>query len=271
MNRSAPAFRMAEQGNDRVLFYDFPGKENSRISVSLIARGRLADQFSAFPESIGKLLTKDSDEPVTISPFQVHGTAMIDALPLWSLPCRPSADAVYAGSPGAVATLRFADCFPVVALNRGSDETFVLMHSGFRGACRGIVPAVLDRLRKRRFLNERENLFAFVGPGVGQCCYDRRVDDPWTMEGMKRFPSFCWNREGENVTFDIGGTIVRQLVQAGIDSSNIALSKYCTSCSRDIFYSYRSGDAKKRNVLVGFLRPKGHKQTFWWENTYSGD
>jgi len=270
MNPGAPAFRMVEQGNDRVLFYDFPGKESSRISVSLIARGRLADQFSPFPESIGRLLTRRGAEPVAVSPFQVHGTAMIDALPVWSLPCRPGADAVYAGSPGVVATLRFADCFPVVVINRGSGGTFVLIHSGFRGACRGIAPAVLSRLQKRGLFNERENLFAFVGPGVGRCCYDRRINDPWTREGMKRFPSSCWNREGENVWFDIGGAIMFQLVQAGIDPSSIAISKYCTSCNRDLFYSYRGGDANRRNVLVGLLRPKGHKQTFWWENTYSG-
>ncbi len=196
-----------------------------------------------------------------VAPFQVHGTALLSARRLWEYPLRPWADGVVLGLRefshpfwNGYATLRFADCYPVVIAGTYPEPFAVLLHSGFRGTLSNIVAAAFGVLRRRGCDAESfHRAFAWVGPGVGACCYDRLDSDPLTARAVSTFPAHVCFQEPGRVRFDLREVLRAQLAHEGISNDRICISDACTCCDRDRCYSYRGGDEKKRMILIARL------------------
>lgn len=198
-----------------------------------------------------------------VTPSQVHGTALLESRPIWGLPNHPQADAVLLlpGSPPSF--LRFADCCPVAVAGRTPFPWLVLIHSGYQGTLKGIVPSVLEKL-SRRFGGEcLRSAWCWLGPCIGPCCYSRQKSDPTTIKGLRLFPRSC-REDGGLVYFDLHSAIRHQLEGLGIPSERIAAFSWCTACNPLTCYSYRGGEREDRMVLWGELLPlMPQKGSFW--------
>lgn len=180
-----------------------------------------------------------------IAPSQVHGKNIIHAASKYALPERPEADGILLTSCEVEASLRFADCAPVLIWG---NEWVLLLHSGYKGTVLNIVNAGVDEVRKTFGGNALENSGAWVGPCIGFDSYMRRISDEWTTKGMDAFHHNNYRENGEHVYFDLAGEIHEQLRICGINEKNITLSKIDTYVNPEC-YSYRRGDVKNRMLL----------------------
>ena len=64
-----------------------------------------------------------------------------------------------------------ADCVPVLVVDN-STQTVSAVHAGWRGTAKRIVAKTMEYLINMKIIPNPENIFAFIGPSAGTCCYE---------------------------------------------------------------------------------------------------
>ena len=189
-----------------------------------------------------------------ISPSQVHGTNIIHAadenFAEYVLPERPEADGILLTTTKASASLRFADCAPVMVWG---ERWAMILHSGYKGTVLNISGCGLGLVRELYGGEAVNNACAWIGPCIGRAHYCRDIADQWTEKGTANFHMENFEERKEKVYFDLAGEIHRQLLEAGLSEGNIALSGIDTFSSPEC-YSYRRGDFYKRMTIYVRLK-----------------
>ena len=185
-----------------------------------------------------------------VMPTQVHGKNILivddETLSGFSLPSRPEADGIFLTVPGVQASLRFADCAPVMLWGTEPDWVMIL-HSGYKGTVLGISREGLRFVGKIFGKEAQREAFAWIGPCIGRE-YFRKSCDEWTIKGTGVFHRENYDVEGGNVYFDLAGEIRSQLLDEGLSDERITLSGINT-LKDNRCYSYRRGDIHERMTL----------------------
>jgi len=229
----------------------------SGLDVRFFLRGSMLDtghgKAEASRAALSPLLGKSSR---LIAPKQVHGTTILETA-AENAAADVEADGILfdareAGKLGIEASLRFADCAPVVVapshewVERSGTPWVLMMHSGYKGTVLNIAGAGLEKARGRYGAQALDGAWAWVGPCVGGANYPRDREE-WTLRGLETFRETNVKSKGEKVFFDIAGELKLQLTDAGI--SRVFLSGIDTCERSDLCYSYRNGEREKRMFL----------------------
>lgn len=191
----------------------------------------------------GETVTLNDSIP-HVMPSQVHGKKILvvdsETLPEFSLPSRPEADGIFLTVRNVQASLRFADCAPVMLW---SNQWVMILHSGYKGTVLNI---------SREGLNLTDKNFSEINAWIGPCIgreYFRKIGDEWTTKGIESFHRENFDINGENVYFDLAGEIQSQLIDCGVDKKRIVLSGIDTLRDKRCC-SYRRGDVHERMTLA---------------------
>ena len=177
---------------------------------------------------------------------QIHGKNIIfvndENILEYSFPKRPEADGIILTAKNSQASLRFADCTPVLIFGK---DFAMLLHSGYKGTVLNIVSEGINLLGHEDVKNFR----AWIGPCIGRKDYCRNIEnDEWTLRGLKTFHEENYDKKGGKIYFDMSGEIKLQLIDSGLNYENIELSGINTF--EDLrCYSYRRGDKTERMTL----------------------
>jgi YfiH family protein len=166
---------------------------------------------------------------------QVHSAIV---LPAQAEGCAGEGDALIANTPGVIASVRTADCLPILLADTRT-LSVAAIHAGWRGSASRIAEATLERMRAA-FGTRPEDVSAAVGPGIGGCCYE--VGD----EVRVRF-----GLEGRGL-LDLADVNRRQLIEAGVDPARIELLPLCTFCNPELFHSWRR-DREKSSRMISYI------------------
>ncbi len=158
---------------------------------------------------------------------------------------------VYRGVDGLATSVRglplwltVADCYAVFV---EAGNWIGLLHCGWRGTAAGAV-GVLARLLALRSGTPTSGMRAWIGPGIGSCCY------PVGDDVAARFASEWITRRHGVAHLDLGGAIEMDLLAAGVVSGSLERSRLCTSCNPAILFSYRrDGPRSGRMAAVIWL------------------
>lgn len=182
---------------------------------------------------------------------QVHGARVhaLEAPPA----APPEGDALATRTPGLALVALGADC-PGVALLADDVPAVAVAHSGWRGAVADVAPAAADQLAA--WGARRERLRAWIGPGIGPCCFE--VGDEVAAAFEAAFgPLGALARPGPRGRphLDLAGIVLRRLVErAGLDPAHVARAPECTRCSPDRFFSRRGeGPACGHHGLAAWI------------------
>ena len=96
---------------------------------------------------------------------------------------------------------------------------------------------------------EPKDTIAVIGPAIGLCCYE--VSDDVRDKLLETVDDKSGLVNGKNV--DLKGINARQLQKIGV--IKIDICPYCTSCSNDLFYSYRKENGTKNRHYAMLLLP----------------
>ena len=164
---------------------------------------------------------------------------------------RQYVDGVVTDIPDALLTAFGGDC-PPVYLADPVRKAVGLVHAGRKGTLGRIAAVAIARMIVS-FGSEPDSMYAVIGPGVCQDCYemgDEIYDEfaaDWGAEAaeriLRRYPSGKYHldlREANRMT----------LLRAGIPEDHIAVSNICTCCNADTFYSYRAGRLENEGAVM---------------------
>jgi copper oxidase (laccase) domain-containing protein len=113
-----------------------------------------------------------------------------------------------------------------------------------------------------QFESEPSNLLAAIGPSIGPCCYQVGTE---TYEAFAQGPlggrrKGWFIRDGDRWRLDLWMANHDQLVAAGLRSAAIHLSRECTACSLDRYFSFRK-EGEQAGRLLAAIRPRAARRT----------
>lgn len=189
-----------------------------------------------------------------VSPSQVHGDSIIhihdDNAVKYALPERPEADGLLLTTTRTSASIRVADCAPVMIWG---EEWVMILHSGFKGTVLNITGKGLRLVRELYGDDEVKRACAWVGPCIGRDDYERNLNEEWSIKGMNEFHRENYYVTGGKIYFDLAGEIESQLIESGINENNITMTGINTYTNHEC-YSYRKGDLKERMTLYARIK-----------------
>ena len=126
-----------------------------------------------------------------------------------------------------------ADCVPVL-LYDPRKAIIAAVHAGWRGTVKHIAPKAV-KIMCDKFGSQPDDIRAAIGPSIGPCCFEFGED------AVIHFPeNILQKKQDGKYLVDLWSYNKLQLTEAGVRPENIDISKVCTACESDRFYSYRT-------------------------------
>lgn len=137
-----------------------------------------------------------------------------------------------------------ADCVPIL-MYADDIKAIAAIHAGWRGSAGAIVQKTAEKLKALGAAPK--NIYAAIGPCIGQCCYEVSED-----VAMKFDKKYYIPKENEKYMLDLAAVNFDLLLSCSIKKENISLSGICTKCNNDLFFSHR-GQNGKSGTLGGII------------------
>ncbi len=160
----------------------------------------------------------------------VHGTRMVEAT---GPGLQGEADGLWTRRPGLPLALTVADCLPLTLAAPGGPVA--LVHCGWRGLAAGIAREAVALLAAETGIRP-VSLWAWIGPGIGACCFAVGPDVAERFPGEFRRSSAPL---ADALHVDLAAFLRAELLAAGLLPDGVQLSGLCTSCEADLFFSHR--------------------------------
>lgn len=142
------------------------------------------------------------------------------------------ADAIATGDPGIAASVRIADCVPVL-LASGNGQIVAAVHAGWRGVVAEIVLRAIEAMAV-----PPQALRAAIGPSIGMDAFE--VGPEVLEEFATRMSDPPIRRRGDGKGHvDLRQAIKQQLLGVGVPSAQIDSTDICTAHDKHLFYSHR--------------------------------
>lgn len=128
-----------------------------------------------------------------------------------------------------------------------------IAHAGWRGTAARIAARTVETMHDA-FGTSPEDLIAAIGPSIGPCCYEvgtevvdavasafpDHADELLVEPDMASAGSFRASVNEDRKHFDLWRANELALCNAGIHEERVEISRLCTSCRTDLFYSHRA-------------------------------
>ncbi len=137
--------------------------------------------------------------------------------------------------------IQTADCQSVM-LYDPEIKVIANIHSGWRGSVGNIIARTVQAMTEH-FGCIPGNILAGIGPSLGPCCAEFIHYETEIPQEYRKY------KIGTN-HFDFWEISADQLCDAGILQHNIVLSRICSKCRTDLFFSYRGEKTTGRFASV---------------------
>lgn len=196
-----------------------------------------------------------------VSLRQIHSDLIhrVDRTPAQAL----SGDGMVTDTPGLLLAVQTADCLPIILVDPKRRAVGVF-HAGWRGTVKRIAEKGVGEMRKH-FKSDPWNLVAAIGPGVQACCYEVGEEVRTQFEAQFAYASSLFREVKESdpvrekypmlfltarapghgelpvkLFLDLVEANRRQLLDAGVLSTNIDTAAPCTACHQELLFSFRA-------------------------------
>ncbi|WP_242688515.1 peptidoglycan editing factor PgeF [Bacillus sp. Cs-700] len=158
-----------------------------------------------------------------------------------------SVDGLYTDDEGVLLTALYADCVPLYFYAPKANRVG-LAHAGWKGTTKNIAGEMINAWKQDGI--KAEDIYAAIGPSIGKCCYE--VDDGVVNQVnsllLNKATLYEETSKGK-YQLDLKTVNRELLLKAGVQSSHLSTSSYCTSCS-DLFFSHRKEEGKTGRMMA---------------------
>lgn len=165
---------------------------------------------------------------------------------------KPDGDAIVSNDPGLPLAVVVADCVPILLADRQSGAAAAI-HAGWRGTCAGVARKAVETMQNA-FGTRPADLVAAIGPSIGPEDYEvgEPLIDAFRAAGhAERCLAEWFSRAGGRLRLDLWAASRDQLVETGMKSGHISMSRLSTLPFPDVFHSYRrDGDRAGRMAAI---------------------
>lgn len=149
-----------------------------------------------------------------------------------------NADASFTTIKNTVCTVMTADCLPIF-LTDTSGRFVAAIHAGWKGLYNEIIKNTIELILNKTKIDIK-NIIAYIGTAICQKHYEvnHELFDKFTALN-KDNEQFFSHKPNHKFNCNLAGIAQMQLKNTGVLNTNTFLSKQCTFCDSELFYSYR--------------------------------
>ncbi len=174
--------------------------------------------------------------PRLVAAHQVHGAVVLRHEPRWEGLLRAGDADGHLALEGATAmAVSLADCVPVFLAEPSGRASIV--HSGWRGTAADIAGVAADLMIAAGI--EPRTILAHCGPAICGGCY---------VVGADVYRALTGTAVAAPTAVDLRGIITASLHRRGVES--VTISRWCTRCHNDRFFSHRCGDGARQLGVI---------------------
>jgi YfiH family protein len=159
-------------------------------------------------------------------------------------------DGLVTSQKGIFLGVNTADCLPLFFSDpRG--KIAGVAHAGWKGVLSRVGQKIVQAMIKTG--SHPDEIVVGIGPHIGGCCYtvnqervERFLDEFGHLPGMMV-------ENGQKVHLDLTVPMIVQLIEAGIKRENIEVSRSCTACDHQQFFSFRKDSQKTYGEMLGVI------------------
>lgn len=185
---------------------------------------------------------------------QVHGSAVVRAEPGKSFDTTGKADAIVTVDSARVASVRVADCVPVL-LASDDGRVVAAVHAGWRGVIAGILTAALNEMNNVGDVHP-SRCVAAIGPSIGPEAFEVGPEVLAEFERTFRDRAPVRRRPDGKGAVDLRAALRLQLRAAGVPDENIVTTDRCTHRDAEEFFSHRR-DSGVTGRMAAIISPAG--------------
>lgn len=145
--------------------------------------------------------------------------------------CTDDCDAIITNEKNLPLMVMVADCIPILMYD-DKQKVIAAIHAGRNSTFLKIAQKTA-LIMMEKFNCKAEDLKVNLGPSIQKCCY----------EVSSELEDIVKNSFGDEFTnnrlIDLQGINSKQLIQIGLKEENINISKICTKCSNEEYFSFR--------------------------------
>jgi len=188
-------------------------------------------------------------------PKQIHSTKIVevDELKISQSFFEIEGDAVLTFNKNLFLGIKTADCVPILITNKKGD--FVgAVHGGWRGTVNKLLLKFLQKVINLGI--KPEDILIAMGPHIKVCCYEVKDEVLKRLKrNFKNFENYIHFKNGK-FFLDLEKLNLQQALELSIPLDNIWISKDCTYCLKDLYWSHRfhKENRKFQISLVGKLK-----------------
>ena len=156
-------------------------------------------------------------------------------------------DGLMTDVPGVILGIQTADCVPVLVADV-RNKAVAGFHAGWRGTLARIAERGVGMMRLQ-YGSAPSDLVAAIGPSIGRCCYAVGEDLRLEFESQFTYARELFSPGGSTLAPQLHLDLVeanrRQLLDAGLQATNISVVAECTACARSAtgerrYFSHRA-------------------------------
>ncbi|MFC1646841.1 peptidoglycan editing factor PgeF [Patescibacteria group bacterium] len=149
-----------------------------------------------------------------------------------------------------VLTVHVADCVPIILADYAK-LVIGICHAGWRGTLSHIVTKTVKTMIKKGA--SIEHILVSIGPSIGKCCYHvaKKRGDMFNKE-FKESKQIVMSKN-QKTYLNLPLANYTDLLNIGIPKKNIDLTRLCTSCANDEFFSFRKDKKNSFGEIIGFV------------------
>ena len=154
-------------------------------------------------------------------------------------------DALITNIPGVFLIIQTADCQAVMMVDP-KKNVVANVHVGWQGNIQDIIGETIGEMTHRFGCNPAD-VKVGIGPSLGPCCAE-------FINYRTEIPEAFWCYKDDDNHIDLWAISSHQLAAAGVMKENLFVSRVCTKCHADTFFSYRAQHATGRFTSAIALR-----------------
>lgn len=154
----------------------------------------------------------------------------------------PMTDGLLTNEAGVALFACFADCVPLYFYDP-IKQVIGLSHGGWKGTVGGIAPLTAEKMVEK-FGSDYRDIRVAIAPSIGACHYevDERVIG--AVEKYNCADMVLSKQTKGHAHLDLPKLNKLLLMEKGVKEEHIFLSKMCTFCHNEEFFSYRAENGK---------------------------
>ncbi len=138
-------------------------------------------------------------------------------------------------------TVLAADCVPILMYD-AKKNIVAATHAGWQGTVKKIAQHTVLAMQSN-FNSDVENIYVGIGPAIGKCCYEIGNDVAEIVKNnFSYYNKILSDKKNDKYYLDLQTANLLQLTEIGIPKKKIEITKICTFCENNLFFSARKKD-----------------------------